>query len=66
LLQLGATTDEIESIRRADREAQGATLEDEALAVRSIESNLVEAGGLMIVESLTPKFHASQIVFSFQ
>ncbi len=56
LLQLGATTDEIESIRRADREAQGATLEDEALAVRSIESNLVEAGGLMIVESLTPKF----------
>ncbi len=53
---IGASKKEIDEIRRADRKAQGVTDEDETLAVKSIESNLIKAGGLLVVESLTPKF----------
>lgn len=52
----GASNQEIEEIRKADRKAQGVTEEDEQLAVKSIKENLQRKGDLIIVNSLTPKF----------
>ncbi len=56
LLEIGATPDEIAGIRRRDREAQGATDEDERLAEESIRENLSVEKGITIVKSLTSRF----------
>jgi len=56
MLKIGATTEEVEDIRQRDRKAQGATEDDERLAEESIRNNLKVEEGLIIVESLTPKF----------
>jgi hypothetical protein len=55
---MGATKEEIEEIRRRDREAQGVTEEDERLGELSIRENLTNEMGITIVESLTSKFSA--------
>ncbi|MGE4456974.1 MAG: hypothetical protein AB7E13_08550 [Arcobacteraceae bacterium] len=52
--KLGATYEEIQTIRAADRKAQGITPEDEILAQRSIE----EAQDHSAIFSLTPQFSA--------
>ncbi len=54
--QLCATAEEIAEIRRLDRQAQGATDEDEQLAEKSIRENKTEKNGVTIIESLTEKF----------
>ncbi|MDX9882050.1 MAG: hypothetical protein RBS73_08275 [Prolixibacteraceae bacterium] len=56
MLAIGATEEEIADIRRRDREAQGATEEDEWLAEKSIKENLTIEGGITIVKSLTSRF----------
>ena len=56
LQNAGASPQEIDEIRKADRKAQGVTEEDEILAQRSIETRLTKAGNLIVIESLTPKF----------
>jgi len=56
MMKLCATEDEIQKIRRFDREAQGVTEEDEKLAERSIRERLeVIDGHTAIVDSLTEK-----------
>jgi len=52
---LGASQEEIEAIRFADRKAQGVTQKDEELAVESVK-NIVKRRGVLIVKSLTTKF----------
>jgi hypothetical protein len=56
LKSAGATSVEINQIRRHDRTAQGVTEKDEELAELSIKRNLEQFGSITIVESLTPKF----------
>lgn len=53
---MGATTEEIEDIRKRDRKAQGVTEEDERLGEKSIEENRTIMNGITVVESLTAKF----------
>lgn len=55
---LGASKEEIEEIRRKDREAQGVTEEDELLAEQSIKNYLDRHKAICIVYSKTPKFSA--------
>jgi hypothetical protein len=52
----GASTEEIASIRMADRSAQGVTAEDERLAEESIKKELSIINGLHLVKSHTNKF----------
>lgn len=54
--KLGATQEEIDTIRRMDRTIQGVTEEDERLAEESISNNSVIIGNLRIVKSLTSHF----------
>lgn len=54
--KLGATKEEIDEIRRLDRQCQGVTPYDEALALQSIKGNLRSSDGILIVESLTSHF----------
>lgn len=56
MLQLGATTQELEGIRRADRKAQGVTVEDELLAEKAIAENCEKIGDLLIVRALSSRF----------
>lgn len=56
--EMGATQDEIDEIRNADRKAQGVTEKDEKLAAESIEKHQHKIGNVIIIESLTPKFSA--------
>lgn len=56
MLQLNATADEVEIIRRADRKAQGVTDEDELLAEKAITENCKKAGDLLVVRALSPRF----------
>ena len=53
---MGATAEEIESIRLADRKAQGVTEEDEHLAEMAISEHLEKVGNLTIVYSETSRF----------
>lgn len=53
---MGATREEIDEIRQADRRAQGVTDTDEQLAEASIRTGLRKAGGLYIVHALTSRF----------
>ena len=55
---LGASSEEIEMIRKADRKAQGVTEKDESLAAMSVSKNLHLDDDIIIVESLTPRFSA--------
>ena len=56
LIAAGATKQEIQTIRRQDRAAQGVTPQDEHLALLSIQHNAKKIGNLIIVRSLTDKF----------
>lgn len=56
MIEAGASLDEIDEVRRLDRQAQGVTEEDERLAEISIGENLNQTNNLIIVESLTPRF----------
>ena len=56
MVSFGASTEEINAIRRADRQAQGITEQDEALAVKAIENNLSQYKELIIIKALTSKF----------
>lgn len=55
---LGATNEEVAAIRLADRAAQGVTEEDERLAEKSIEDNLLKLKNIWIVKSQTKRFSA--------
>lgn len=52
----GATSDEINEIRRLDRKCQGVTEEDEILAEKSIKENLKSYGEIITIKSLTSRF----------
>lgn len=56
MLQLGATAEEVESIRRADRKAQGITDEDERLADKAIAENSERLGDLWMVRAFNSRF----------
>ncbi len=57
LMQMGASDEEIEKVRRADRQAQGVTEEDEELALKSIGEHMeVSPDELIVVRSLTSRF----------
>ncbi len=56
MMNFGATEDEINEIRRADRKAQGVSEEDEKLAVESIENQHTILDSIHIIKSMTPKF----------
>lgn len=56
MLQLGATTEEVKTIRWADRKAQGITFEDEQLAEKAIAENCEKAGDLLTVRALNSRF----------
>lgn len=53
--QLGARKDEIDEIRRRDREAQGVRKEDELLAEKAIENKFTE-NGIIVIQSETNRF----------
>ncbi len=56
LYAAGATDSEVAHIRLADRQAQGVTEQDEALAIRSIRDHKTIQGELVTVRALTPRF----------
>lgn len=56
MLQLNATPEEVEAIRRADRKAQGVNDRDELLAERAIAENCKKVGDLLVVRALSPRF----------
>lgn len=57
MIKLGASREEIDDIRRADRAAQGVTEDDdERLAEESLKSCKGDASNLYVVKSLTSKF----------
>lgn len=56
MIKLGASREEIDDIRRADRAAQGVSEGDESLAEKSLESCEGNIYDLYVVKSLTSKF----------
>ena len=55
--RIGASKQEIDQVRHADRQAQSVTEEDEQLAIQSIKEHLeTSPDGLTVVRSLTSKF----------
>ncbi len=56
MLALGATSEEIATIRLADRKAQGVTEEEEHLAEKAIADNKEIVNGLIIVHALCSRF----------
>lgn len=52
----GATCEEIQTIRRQDRAAQGITEEEEILAQKAIDEYKEEYGDLIIVRAVSPRF----------
>lgn len=56
MLALGATSEEIATIRLADRKAQGVTDEEEQLAEKAIADNQEFVNGLIIVRALCSRF----------
>lgn len=53
---IGATDDDIRSIRQTDRQAQGVTAEDERLAQKAITEELRKTNGLIIVKAYNSRF----------
>lgn len=56
LQSMGASEEEIDLIRRADRNAQGVTEEDELLAQKSIQENFRKEKDIAIIRSFGQKF----------
>lgn len=56
MIKLGASREEIDDIRRADRAAQGVSEGDESLAEKSLKSCKGNIYDLYVVKSLTSKF----------
>lgn len=56
MLNMGATIEEIESIRTADRCAQGVSAEDESLAEQAIQENLTQVKDLIVVHAFSSTF----------
>lgn len=56
MLQLGATAEEIASIRQADREAQGVTEKDEYLAEKAVRENKEIVKDLIVIRALSSRF----------
>ncbi len=56
MMDLEATPEEIEQIRRADRQAQGVTGEEERLAEKAIAENCTQLGSLVVVNALCSRF----------
>ena len=56
MLKLGATAEEIEVIRRADRKAQGVTEEDELLAEKALKERCSKVDDLWVVRALGSRF----------
>lgn len=56
MLAIGASEEEIQNIRFRDRMAQGVTQEDELLAEKAVESNLLIQNGLIIVKAYNSVF----------
>ena len=56
MMALGASSEEIDDIRRKDRTAQGITEKDEALAEKAIAENLHKYKGITVVKALTSRF----------
>ncbi len=56
LEEFGATKEEIEKIRYADRNAQGVTETDELLAEKAITENLTRKGGIIVIKALSSRF----------
>jgi len=56
MLQIGATEQEVQEVRLADRKAQGITTEIESIAERDIANNLTLEGEVTVVFSNTNKF----------
>lgn len=56
MIKLGASQEEIDDIRRADRAAQGVSEGDESLAEESLKSCKGNSYDLYVVKSLTSKF----------
>ncbi|NLJ07114.1 MAG: hypothetical protein GX437_05540 [Sphingobacteriales bacterium] len=56
MIKNGATTDEIEKIRRSDRKSQGVTKSDEFLGIKSIHENCKIINNVAVIRSLTYKF----------
>lgn len=56
MLALGASQEEIDDIRRKDREAQGVTEEDETLAEKAIAESLYIYKGVTVVKAFTSRF----------
>lgn len=54
--EMSATDEEIQEVRRKDREAQGVIEEQERQAEESIENNLRWKNGVAVIKSLTEKF----------
>ncbi len=67
MLAFGATQEEINRIREADRRAQGVTEEDEQLAASSVRDHRSEQNGVTIVKALTAKYSAiTDLLYPFQ
>ena len=56
MLALGATSEEIATVRLADRKAQGVTDEEEQLAEKAIANNQEFVNGMIIVRALCSRF----------
>lgn len=56
MLQMGATRDEITTIRHADRSAQGVTPIEEDLAEQAVATHLSKVNGIVVVKALGNKF----------
>ena len=56
MTELGASKEEIDDIRRKDRAAQGATVEDETLAEKAIAENLHVYKGLSVIKAFSSRF----------
>ena len=56
MLALGATSEEIATVRLADRKAQGVTDEEEQLAEKAIVNNQEFVNGLIIIRALCSRF----------
>lgn len=54
--QLGATSEEIASIRWADRAAQGITLEEEQMAEEAVNQHAALINDLWVVQARSPRF----------
>ena len=56
MLSLGASSEEVATIRLADRKSQGITDEEEELAEKAIADNKEFVNGLIMVHALCPRF----------